>query len=182
MRYIVRPQGGDTDPVTDPQLKKKQDTTNYWRCNNVQSHLLHDVLIIFKNPRVILMDVFLSPVLTSHTHRVSLRSHVCLCTRVFHVWISHHWVVEYLPHVRMKTTDVVIGGGDQTAELIPVGHKHEDALQEERICDDKRLKHSFILFLWLDSLCSRCESQSFIITCSRTLLQKIMSGSIPSCW
>lgn len=86
----------------------------------------------------------------THTHRVSLRSHVCLCTRVFHVQISHHWVVEYLPHVRMKTTDVVIGGGDQTAELIPVGYKHEDALQEETFCDDKRLTvcfHLLILFL-----------------------------------
>lgn len=54
----------------------------------------------------------------------------------------------------MKTTDVVIGGGDQTAELIPVGHKHEDALREETICDDKRL------FL-LHSLCSRCKSQLY---------------------
>ncbi len=31
----------------------------------------------------------------------------------------------------MKTADVVIRGGDQTAELIPVGHEHEDALQDE---------------------------------------------------
>lgn len=46
---------------------------------------------------------------------------LCVC-------VSDHRVVKDLPHVWVESGCVEVAGGQQTAELVSVGHEHEDPL------------------------------------------------------
>lgn len=45
---------------------------------------------------------------------------------------THHWVLEDLPQVAVVVGGVVVGRGDEPAELVQVGQVHEHSLQRRR--------------------------------------------------
>lgn len=97
------------------------------------SYLLHNTSLVLKNPGVVLMNILLLPVLHTHTHKhtasaIGLSLCKCMCARV-RACMSDHRIVKDLPHVWVRSGCVEVAGGQQTAELVPVGHKHEDALR-----------------------------------------------------
>ncbi len=110
--FYWRKHSEDTEDTRRSSVTAKCDHSD---TSDLQPYLLNDVLIAIKNLGVILMDVFLSPVLRSHTHRdththteihTEIHTHtqtdrhthththrvspsrVCLYTRVFQVNLS----------------------------------------------------------------------------------------------
>lgn len=45
---------------------------------------------------------------------------------------TYHWVLKDLPQVAVVVGGVVVGGGDEPAELVLVGQEHEHSLQRRR--------------------------------------------------
>lgn len=115
--------------TTRAPVRSESRSLSSGTCERRVSHLLHNVSLLLKDPGVVLMDVLLPPVLHTHAQTpsvvaLSLRICVGLC-----VCVSDHRVVKDLPHVRVESGCVEVAGGQQTAKLVSVGHKHEDPLR-----------------------------------------------------